>query len=90
MINLIVLSCVGSLNSVCTFTMVDYSYPSMERCRMAAALTAGRNRIRIVPTRPRDDMVYWYKCTLDSAASETGGWTKVEGAVRTANAEPPF
>ncbi|WP_413204543.1 hypothetical protein [Rhodospirillum sp. A1_3_36] len=90
MIGLIVLSCVGSLNSVCTFTMVDYAYPSVERCRMAAAMTAGRNRVRVVATRPGDKMVYWYKCAPDTVASHTDSWIKVDGNIRTADANPPF
>jgi hypothetical protein len=90
MFDLIVLSCVGVLNSVCTFTMVDYSYPSLDRCRMAAAMTAGRNRARIVDTRPRDRMVYWYKCGEGAAVPGSDGWTRVEGSTHTADAHPPF
>jgi hypothetical protein len=57
---------------------------------MAAAMTAGRNRVRVVVTRPGEKMVYWYKCSPGTTASDTDSWTMVDGNIRTADANPPF
>lgn len=88
MMTLVLLACIGLEGSVCSFTTVPALYPTLERCRMGAAMAAGLSRSQVVNTAPGSPLVYWYKCLPEEPEATT--WTRVEGGRVYANVEPPF